>query len=306
MKKLYFNQNNIKPSNSLKRAWRWQKNRLTTKKDLSYVVPQAEKKEIKFLNQNRTDFSLTWIGHSTFLIQLNGLNILTDPVWSKKMGFGKRLSEPGLTFEQLPEIDIVLISHNHYDHLSFWSIKQLKGKPMFILPEGLGTLFKKKGLQPYMELPWWESTKIKETTITMVPAQHWSKRSLYDTNQSHWGGYILSFEKEVVYFAGDSGYFPGFKEIGEKFSINYALLPIGAYEPEFFMHIQHTTPEEAIQAFLDLNAKTFIPMHYGAFRLADDTPKEGLDRFNNEWKRLQLPEEKRIVLTLGETHKKDV
>ncbi len=297
----YANLDDVHPVKSLKDIWAWRKERSAKQKDLSFTVPHAERIDLPFLRQNRTETTITWIGHSTFLIQTGGLNVLTDPVWAARMGFEKRLSEPGIPVRDMPEIDVVLISHGHYDHLDFRSLKQLKGNPLCLVPSGLSRLMKRKGFRRTAEYEWWEQERIGSATFTFVPAQHWVRRTLWDTNRSHWGGWVIQTEPgKTIYFAGDSGYFRGFKEIGEKFPIDYALLPIGAYEPEWFMSAQHVTPEEAVTAFLDLRAKQFIPMHYGAFRLADDTPKEALDRLAAEWKRLRLPEQRLIMLKLGE------
>ncbi|MGE8206802.1 MBL fold metallo-hydrolase [Heyndrickxia sp. NPDC080065] len=280
---------------------RWRRERRSNKKDLSYIVPQHIDKKIEYLQSNREDGTFTWIGHSSFLIQINGLNIVTDIVWANRMGLDVRLSKPGLTPEQMPEIDVVLISHSHYDHLDIASLKKLKGNPTYLVPIGLKNLFTRKGFLPVKEFKWWESTIINEVKFTFVPSQHWTKRTITDTNTSHWGGWMLEANRKTIYFAGDSGYFTGFKEIGEKFTIDYALIPIGAYEPEWFMSSQHINPEEAVQVFLDVDANFFIPMHYGAFRLADDTPKEALDRLFIEWEKKNLDPSSLVVLRLGET-----
>jgi L-ascorbate metabolism protein UlaG (beta-lactamase superfamily) len=183
----------------------------------------------------------------------------------------------------------------------------LKGNPLFLVPQGLAAKFRRKGYRRVEEFTWWASKCVGKAEFHFVPAQHWTRRTLWDTNASHWGGWVIcekgAGEKigRTVYFAGDSGYFRGFKEIGDRFAIDYALMPIGAYEPEWFMSMQHVTPEEAVQAFLDTGAKQFIPMHYGAFRLADDTPKEALDRLTAEWQRLELGEDRLKILVHGET-----
>jgi L-ascorbate metabolism protein UlaG (beta-lactamase superfamily) len=300
-KQRYANLDDVRSVKNLGDIIKWWKERLSKSKDLSFTVPREENPDIRFLQRNREQFTITWIGHSTFLVQLAGINMLTDPVWARRMGLEKRLSEPGISIIDLPDIDLVLISHAHYDHLDFPSLKQLPGDPIYLVPAGLTSLMRRKGIRKVSEFQWWEEERIKQVRFTFVPAQHWVKRTLWDTNTSHWGGWVIQKEQgESIYFAGDSGYFRGFQAIGEKFSIDYALLPIGAYEPEWFMSAQHVTPEEAIQAFLDVKAKMFIPMHYGAYRLADDTPKEALDRLLAEWKRLKLPEDRLRLLKLGE------
>jgi len=230
-------------------------------------------------------------------------SLVTDIVWANRMGLDVRLAAPGLTPEQMPEIDVVLISHSHYDHLDLPSLKKLKGNPVLLAPIGLGNYLKRRKFQSVKECNWWDKISIENVTFTFVPAQHWTKRTLTDTNTSHWGGWVIEGQEETIYFVGDSGYFDGFKEIGEKFTIDYALIPIGAYEPEWFMSAQHINPEEAIQVFLDVQAKNFIPMHYGAFRLADDTPKEALDRLLDAWEKRGLNKNSLYILKLGETLK---
>jgi len=313
---------------SFKDLRRWQKERRAKAKDLSFTVPHSDVKEVRFLQNNRTVNTITWIGHSTFLIQFRGLNILTDPVWGNRMGFFKRLSAPGLSLNELPEPDIVLISHSHYDHLHFSTLRRLPGSPLYLVPSGLRRKMRMKGYRRVQELAWWEKTDVQGVEFHFVPAQHWSRRTLWDTNRSHWGGWVIQSglkdgqsgledgqsglkdgqdapverkREKAVYFAGDSGYFRGFREIGVRFDIGCALLPIGAYEPEWFMAGQHVSPEEAVQAFLDCRGETFVPMHYGAFRLADDTPKEALDRLEAEWTRRGLDRERLRMLRLGET-----
>ena len=282
---------------------RWSKERRTKKKDLISQIPQHNAKDSKKLYRNRTEASITWIGHSTFLIQLNGVNILMDPVWAKKMGVQKRLTEPGIPIDELPDIDAVFISHGHYDHLDFGTIKKLKGDPAFYVPIGLKSAFTRRGYVHVHEAKWWDEFTIGSMNVTFVPAQHWTKRSLTDTNTSHWGGWILTDKivNRSIYFVGDTGYFRGFKEIGERFDLDIILMPIGAYEPEWFMRDSHINPEDAIKAFLELKGKTFIPMHYGTYRLADDTGLEALERLNKEWDRLKLTKEALTVLKLGET-----
>ncbi|WP_201722556.1 MBL fold metallo-hydrolase [Anoxybacillus sp. UARK-01] len=301
MMKRYENLDLISTKKTFSDFRRWQKERKTKQKDLSYQVPHVDPPEYQQLHENQANTLLSWIGHSTFVIQTNGITVVTDPVWAKRMGTAKRLTAPGIAINDMPTVDVVLISHGHYDHLHFSSIRKLKGNPHFFVPVGLGRLFRRKGYQHVTECSWWDTVEYRGTFFTFVPAQHWTRRTLLDMNTSHWGGWIIHTDGQpTFYFAGDSGYFRGFREIGERFSIDYALLPIGAYEPEWFMGPQHVTPEEAVQAFMDCQANIFIPMHYGAFRLADDTPQEALDRLVSEWQRRQLDLERLRCLKLGE------
>ncbi|MBS4190413.1 MBL fold metallo-hydrolase [Bacillus sp. FJAT-49705] len=299
----YENYDNVSTTKSFSDMLLWSKERRAKKKDLTVQIPQHDAKEIKRLYENRTESSITWIGHSTFLIQLNGVNILTDPVWARRMGFQKRMTEPGIPIDELPNIDVVFISHGHYDHLDFGTIKKLKGNPAFYVPIGLKSAFTQRGYLNVTEASWWDEFSFRSLNMIFVPAQHWTKRSLTDTNTSHWGGWVLvdRISDERIYFVGDTGYFRGFKEIGEKFDLDIVLMPIGAYEPEWFMKDSHINPEDAIKAFLELEGKTFIPMHYGAYRLANDTGPEALERMYKEWDRLELTKEALTVLKLGET-----
>ena len=304
VRKRYENLDRVENKQSFKTMARWQKERRSKQKDLTIQIPQAKKKEIDALRTNKEKASITWIGHSTFLIQLDGLNIVTDPVWAKWQGTEKRLTSPGLAMEDLPEIDIVVISHGHYDHLDFGSIRRLRGNPTYYVPHGLKSLFVKKGYSKTVEANWWEAFDYQNLKLTFLPAQHWTRRSLFDMNTSHWGGWMIEEVQSglSVYFVGDTGYFRGFKEIAERFdSIDYVLMPIGAYEPEWFMKISHINPEDAVKAFNELNAATFIPMHYGTYRLADDTGPEALDRLVKEWERLELSKEQLCVLDIGGT-----
>jgi L-ascorbate metabolism protein UlaG (beta-lactamase superfamily) len=359
--KRFANIDPIEQHTSLKQFKRWRQERIRKlrMKDYSFTVPNVEP-DIAYLENNRKWPSITWVGHSTFFIQFGGLNIITDPVWSTQMAFQKRLSEPGIKVEDVPPIDIVLISHSHYDHLNINSLRRLIGTRQLLVPAGLGAKLRKKGFLRIKELHWWESVMYNGVKFTFVPSQHSTRRNPWDTNSSHWGGFVIerpasrsgklvsrvredseagdrgesaaesraqiasasepaaarirpffseqgSVERPVIsdfptiYFAGDSGYFQGFKEIGRRFPVDVALLPIGAYEPEWFMAPQHITPEQALQAFDDLDAKWFIPMHYGAFKLADDTPREALDRLEAERRKRCIADDRILVLPHGET-----
>jgi len=288
---------------------RWRRERASKKKDMRFKIGQAHEKRPAYLRENVSEFTVTWIGHSTFLIQMDGLTIITDPVFAKRMGLDRRLEKPGLTLAELPQVDVVLLSHSHYDHMDAGSLRGLKGSPILLVPDGLGPKVRKLMKQNTVhEVSWGAHVQIGPLTFHSVPAQHWTKRTLTDTNTSHWCGWVICPDDEhadrtgTVYFAGDSGYFQGFRGIGDRFpDIRYALLPIGAYEPEWFMGAQHMTPEEAIQAFSDINAHVFVPMHYGAYHLADDTTEEALDRLFSEWRRRGLEPERLRLFKHGET-----
>lgn len=303
----YENLNGVRNTKTLRDMREWRKQKKQKPKDYSYEVPQCASKRIEYLRTNRSETTITWIGHSSFLIQLSGMNILFDPVFAERMGLGKRLTAPGLSIAELPHIDAVVLSHSHYDHMDLSVLKRLLRtyhQLQLFVPEGLGAKLMASGFHRVTELCWWNKVRLSGLELHFVPAQHWTRRTLLDSNRSHWGGWVLQpahVTGKAIYFAGDSGYFSGFKLIGERFDIGPALLPIGAYEPEWFMHMQHMNPEEAVQSFLDCRAESFIPMHYGAYKLSNDTPWEALSRLKAEWERRKLSEEALHLLHMGET-----
>ncbi|OKP67917.1 MBL fold metallo-hydrolase [Paenibacillus sp. P3E] len=289
----YNNIDNVSTDKTLKQLRQWREERRMKKKDYSYKVPNHPPK-LDYLIKNRLDTTITWIGHSTFLLQYEGMNIITDPVWAQRLGFEKRICQPGIPLSGIPPVDLILISHSHYDHLHLASIRKLyRAGTTLVVPVGLKRKMVRKGFANCLEMQWWEELTLGAVKLTFVPTQHWTRRTPFDTNTSHWGGFVLQPAEPGkhprgdgaahelppnLYFAGDSGFFPGFKEIGSRFKLHVALMPIGAYEPEWFMSSQHVTPEEAIQAFMDVGAELMVPMHFGTFRLADDTAREALDR----------------------------
>ncbi|MBA4394392.1 MAG: MBL fold metallo-hydrolase, partial [Desulfobacca sp.] len=216
--------------------------------------------------------SLTYLGHATYWIRLQGQNILTDPVFNDVGFLINRQTPFPLPPKELPKSDVVLISHSHYDHLNVESLQILGSRPLYLTPLGYKDWFKDviPGAR-VIELDWFESYSFQGLTFRLLPAQHWSKRTLWDTNQSLWGSWLIEGEKRKVFFAGDTGYFVGIKEFGKKFGpIDAALLPIGGYEPRWFMEKYHMNPEEAVMAFLDLKAKVLFPLHWGVFDLTDE------------------------------------
>lgn len=240
-----------------------------------------------WLANNRTETSLTWIGHASFLIQAGGLNILTDPVFSHRVSPVQwagpaRIAPLGLHMHELPRIDAVLISHNHYDHLDADTVKALakRDNPQFVVPLGLRDWFAKRGIESVRELDWWQSAQCAEMTVHAVPAQHFSGRGATDGNRSLWCGFVFEIGGLRFYFAGDTGYGADFKQIGEHFaSIDISMIPIGAYEPRPFMRAVHVDPVEAVQIHLDVRSKQSFAMHWGTFRLtleALDAPPHAL------------------------------
>lgn len=229
------------------------------------------------------DARLQWIGHSTFFIQCDGKNVLTDPIWSRRASpfhfLGpKRHRDPGISLESLPKIDYILISHNHYDHLDLYSCLELyKANPdvVFVVPLGLKQWFLNHNMPNVEELDWWQKIEIGSTQITAVPSQHFSGRAFNDRNKSLWCGYVIEFKNKCLYYAGDTGYNTSyFNEIAKRFnSIDISLIPIGAYAPREFMKAAHVTPKQALQIHRDVQSKLSIGCHYGTFTLADEPLK---------------------------------
>jgi L-ascorbate metabolism protein UlaG (beta-lactamase superfamily) len=222
---------------------------------------------------------VTFVGHSTALLQTGGLNVLTDPVWSQRASpvawaGPRRRRPPGLLFEDLPPIDLVLLSHNHYDHLDLPTLRRLAQAhaPRFVAGLGVGRLLEAVGVGPALELDWWqEAAGPGGLTVTCVPARHFSGRGLRDRNASLWCGYVLRGPGGLVYFAGDTGFGGHFEEIARRCGApRLALLPIGAYLPQWFMGPVHLSPAEALRAHRVLGARTSVALHFGTFRIADD------------------------------------
>jgi len=272
------------------------------KRETGLPAPQIKPKisEIKHPIEAKHDARITWLGHSGWLLQLNGYNILIDPVLSKKLGAvvrsRARFEAP---VDSLPKIDLVLISHDHYDHLSKRLLKRINTR--VIAGVGTGSLLKSKKLQS-VELKWWETFQIDKLKITFVPSQHGSRRGLLDVNRRLWGGFIIEMPGVCLYHAGDTAYFSGFKEIQKRFdNIDIAFLPIGGYCPEKQRRKNHLTPEQAVQAFLDIKADFLFPMHWGSFRMSDEPLDEPPKRLNAEWKRRKINSSKLINMAVGES-----
>lgn len=224
-----------------------------------------------------TDLIITFVNHSTFLIQWNNLNILTDPVWSERCSpFSfvgpSRMRPPGVNFDDLPHIDVILLSHNHYDHLDISTVKKLNKlyEPVFIVPLGVGKYLTQHEIKNCKELDWWQQTSFG-LNITSTPAQHFSGRGMLDRDKTLWCGYIVSDGTKKLYFAGDSGYGDFFKEIGKKQGpMDVSLIPIGAYEPKWFMSPIHVSPDQSVSIHKDVKSRQSIAMHFGTFPLADE------------------------------------
>tara|TARA_A100001234_G_scaffold202687_1_gene196284 strand:- start:86 stop:1051 length:966 start_codon:yes stop_codon:yes gene_type:complete len=263
---------------SFKELMQWQRSKIEP--NLSYIDISEDWKNYDLENH---DNYIIWIGHSTFLIKRNGITIITDPIFSDRASpfrnIGpKRLIAPALSLEDIPKIDFVTVSHNHYDHLDIQSlvkISKLHPNAKFLVPAGDLKLLKRKKIQNASQFQWWESHKNSEITFTFTPVKHWSKRGLFDRNKSLWGGWFIQFNDYAIYHAGDTGYSNDFIKTKEVLgSPKYALIPIGAYDPEWFMASSHVNPEDAVKIMLDLEADHAFGMHWGTFVLTDEDTLE--------------------------------
>lgn len=286
----YKNTNGEEIDKSIKDLIRWQRNQ---KKPILSSIDLSD--EWKLVDFEKSNNFMIWIGHSTFLIKKNNLVILTDPVFSeraspfKRLG-PKRLIPPAISLNELPKIDVVTISHNHYDHLDIRSLKKLsKLNPnlIFLIPKGDIDIFNKKNIGNVKEFVWWEEISIDDFIFTFTPVQHWSARGLFDRNESLWGGWFIKSNDYSLYHAGDTGYSNDFIETQKRLgSPKYAFLPIGAYDPEWFMAASHVNPEDSIRIMKDLGAEFSFGMHWGTFTLtAEDTlepPQRLKEALNND------------------------
>jgi L-ascorbate metabolism protein UlaG (beta-lactamase superfamily) len=250
----------------------------------------------------------TFIGHATFLIQTAAGNILTDPMYSQRASplstvGPRRVRQPAIAFDDLPPISTILLSHNHYDHCDLPTLRKLASSdPIVVTPAGNGRLVRSAGLRRIEELDWWQDARTPVVPMTLTPAHHFSARTPFDRNRALWGGFLLVAGGKRIFFAGDSAYAPHFLEIRRRLGpFDLALIPIGAYEPRWFMGAVHMNPAEAVQAHLDLGAPKSIGMHFGTFQLTNEGIDEPLRALDEARRANQIPEDRFSTLTPGES-----
>lgn len=264
------------------------------------------------VNKNIADnqVSVTYVNHVTFLLQFNGLTVLTDPVWCKRASPFKfmgpaRVRKPGISLDNLPKIDLILISHNHYDHLDAKTLKQLNKKfsPKVFCPLGDGKLISSLGFKDVEEFDWWNNNQVNDQIkITFTPMQHWSARGLFDQYKSLWGSYVIEYNNKNIFFGGDGGYCEHFKQIRQKIgAFDLSFVGIGSYEPRWFMQDMHTNPEEAAQIHLDLNSKLSVGMHFGTFQLSAESIDQPIIDLQIAKNKLQIPDNEFITMDVGQT-----
>jgi N-acyl-phosphatidylethanolamine-hydrolysing phospholipase D len=293
--------------------WKWEQ--------LRHGIPQPPpggwnipyvRTDASALRANTANPTMTWIGHATFLLQLAGRNILVDPQFSERaspVAFAgpQRIVPLPIDIEELPRIDVVLISHNHYDHLDERSVRRLAqlpaGSPLFLVPLGLKAWFAGKGIGRVEEYDWWQARADDPLTFTFVPSQHWSKRTLWDTNRSLWGGWVIEGGGLKLIHTGDLGYSRDAADIGERLGpFDMALIPIGAYAPRWFMRLHHVDVPEAIQVGADLRAEAAVGMHWGTFEHLTDEPLDEPPRWlASERDKRGMPRARFDVMKIGET-----
>ena len=265
---------------------------------------QGEPRQAEIVGQ--AEAGITFIGHSSFLLQIGGRGVLVDPVFAKRLILLRRQRHAGLRVNEMPAIDIVLLTHAHMDHLNITSLRrivrsaQMLGKkaPEVVVPWGVEDLVAHLGFSRVHKMKWWEQLKVRGIEITMTPCKHWGARMFNDTYRGY-GGYVLKSGEHSIYHSGDTAYFSGFAEIGRRLHPRIALLPIGAYSPDSYRAV-HTSPEEAVRGFMDLGAERMVPMHYGTFNLGREPMNEPIERLMAEAARMGISGRVR-VLEEGET-----
>ncbi len=265
------------------------------------------KPDLKSIHSPGNNLTVTWIGHATLLVQMDGVNILTDPIFSRRCSpvqwaGPERITPVSLTPNELPPIHLVLISHNHYDHLDKNSVLALGDSPLWIVPMGLKSWFSSLGIQNVVEMEWWDEHRMNNLTIVSTPSQHFSGRTPFDSNRTLWSSWAVLGNNFRFWFAGDTGYCSAFKTIGDKLGpFDLAAIPIGAYDPEWFMNSMHVTPEQAVSIHRDIRSRLSVGMHWGTFILTDEPPEEPPQRLIQALEMAEEDPKSFITLTHGET-----
>ena len=291
--------------------WRRERAKMDIPGPEHYSFPLAEN-DPNFLSHNRDQNTVTWIGHATLLVQVEGYNILTDPHFSDRASpvqwaGPERVVPPGLALEDLPPIDVVVISHDHFDSLDEQTIKKLRQRPggektRFYVPLGLKNWFVIRGVERVIEMDWWDRQQDGDLQIIAVPVQHWSKRSIFSKNKTLWAGWVINARDFRFVFVGDTGYAPHFEEIGAKLGpFDLAAIPIGAYEPRWFMKKHHVNPEESVQIHKDIRSNRSVAIHWGTFILTDEPLDEPPKRLARALQKDRIPTKDFAVLQHGQT-----
>ncbi len=292
--------------------WQWERTRdgLPKPPANAYRFEQV-KPDVAWIKANRSQTAATWIGHATVLLQVAGVNILTDPHLTERaspVSFAgpQRRVPPALDFDELPHIDMVVISHNHYDHLDAKTVvrlaRQTGGGPRFFVPLGNKAWFAELGIVDVVEMDWWDRRDFKGLEVHFTPVQHWSARGLNDRFHTLWGGWYLKAPRFNAFFTGDTGYSRDFADIAARLGpVDFAMVPVGAYEPRWFMAAQHVDPAEAIRIHQDLKARLTLGIHWGTFELTDEPLDEPPKRLVRELARSGVAGDTFKVVKHGET-----
>ena len=297
--------------------WRWNRLRHPLPRDEGIRSLQPVASDVRSPRAAAHEIVVTWVGHSTLLVQLGALNVLTDPIWSERASpwrsFGpRRLVSAALPIDALPPIDLVLLSHNHYDHLDAWTVRALAAahpRARWVVPLRLEKAVRSLGVRQITELDWWEQETVGDATVACTPARHFSARSPFDRNRTLWCGFAVATSAGRFFYAGDTGQHPEFAQIGERFGpFLLSAIPIGAYEPRWFMQPVHVNPEDAVAAYRALHAHhglmanaVMVGIHWGTFRLTDEPVLEPPQRTHAAWSGAGLPMDKLWILAHGET-----